>query len=145
MSASFSSFPGFGDAPASDASSSTHKASKRLETEVVRDAQSGKRKKDRRDRDERSRKPSRERTRSPSRAPRTYDEDERKHDKLHAKRPDHEERGSDATPTFFIDRRGDPLNLQYGRPHSGDIPKYRHVGGKRILLSCLYSEQTQDM
>lgn len=25
---------------------------------------------------------------------------------------------------FYSDRRGDPLNITYGRIHSGDIPKY---------------------
>ena len=29
---------------------------------------------------------------------------------------------------FFLDRKGDELNIVYGSIHAGDIPKYRHVG-----------------
>ena len=31
---------------------------------------------------------------------------------------------------YFADRKGDPLNVRYGGLHSGDVPKYRLVGGK---------------
>lgn len=30
-------------------------------------------------------------------------------------------------PLFYSDRKGDPLNLTYGRLHTGDVPKYRPV------------------
>lgn len=35
---------------------------------------------------------------------------------------------------FYSDRNGDRMNLQYGALHSGDIPKYRPVGGGRSIL-----------
>lgn len=35
----------------------------------------------------------------------------------------------DARPLFFVDRRGDPLNVQYGGLHAGNIPKHRLVAG----------------
>ncbi|KAF8973700.1 NRDE-2, necessary for RNA interference-domain-containing protein [Flammula alnicola] len=35
---------------------------------------------------------------------------------------------------FYSDRKGDPMNIQYGGLHSGDIPKYHLVGGGRNIL-----------
>ncbi|KAF8898878.1 NRDE-2, necessary for RNA interference-domain-containing protein [Infundibulicybe gibba] len=35
---------------------------------------------------------------------------------------------------FYIDQRGDPLNITYGGLHSGDVPKYRIFGGGRRIL-----------
>ena len=35
---------------------------------------------------------------------------------------------------FYSDQKGDQMNLQYGALHSGDIPKYRPVGGKCFLV-----------
>ncbi|EJD04053.1 DUF1740-domain-containing protein [Fomitiporia mediterranea MF3/22] len=35
---------------------------------------------------------------------------------------------------FFIDRKGDELNVRYGSLYAGDVPKYWHVGrGKKVL------------
>ncbi|KAL5535434.1 hypothetical protein ACEPAF_3528 [Sanghuangporus sanghuang] len=45
---------------------------------------------------------------------------------------------------FYIDRKGDELNIRYGSLHSGDVPKYWHVArGKKVLglephLAVLY-------
>ncbi|KAH9947908.1 NRDE-2, necessary for RNA interference-domain-containing protein [Amylocystis lapponica] len=37
-------------------------------------------------------------------------------------------------PLYFTDRKGDPLNVQYGRLHAGDVPRYYLVGrGKKVL------------
>lgn len=33
---------------------------------------------------------------------------------------------------FYSDRRGDPLNIQYGGLHAGDIPRYHVVDSKVI-------------
>lgn len=38
---------------------------------------------------------------------------------------------------FYSDRKGDQMNLQYGALHSGDIPKYRPMGGTRFLVLYL--------
>ncbi|KAK0506299.1 NRDE-2, necessary for RNA interference-domain-containing protein [Armillaria luteobubalina] len=51
------------------------------------------------------------------------------------------------TRFFYSDRRGDPLNVQYGRQHKGDIPKYKCINhGKYVLglppgLTVLYRGQ----
>ncbi|PBL01212.1 hypothetical protein ARMGADRAFT_1007241 [Armillaria gallica] len=58
------------------------------------------------------------------------------------KRYRHENRDRDATEAddvsttrfFYSDRRGDPLNLQYGRLHKGDIPKYKCINRGRYVL-----------
>lgn len=34
---------------------------------------------------------------------------------------------------FYSDRKGDALNLQYGRLHAGDVPKYRLIGGMLLF------------
>ncbi|KAI0348412.1 hypothetical protein BDW22DRAFT_1350623 [Trametopsis cervina] len=40
----------------------------------------------------------------------------------------------DSKPLFYSDRKGDILNVKYGRLHAGDIPKYSIIGrGRRIL------------
>ncbi|KAI0034268.1 NRDE-2, necessary for RNA interference-domain-containing protein [Vararia minispora EC-137] len=39
-----------------------------------------------------------------------------------------------STPGFYSDKRGDPLNLQYGRLDSKQIPAYHHVAGGRFIL-----------
>lgn len=129
MSTPFSSFPGFDGSLSNNVPPATLRSSKEPK-KGDSETQSTRRKKDRRDRDVRpQRQRSRERRSSRSPTPRHYDNDERRHEKLHGKRPDYDERAFDTAPTFFIDRRGDPLNLQYGRPHSGDVPKYRHIAG----------------
>lgn len=33
----------------------------------------------------------------------------------------------DSRPVFFIDRKGDQLNVRYGGLHAGDIPKYKLI------------------
>ncbi|BGP44730.1 hypothetical protein JCM10450v2_000544 [Rhodotorula kratochvilovae] len=44
---------------------------------------------------------------------------------------------ADATPAkmplFYESRRGDENNLRYGGLHRGDVPKYRRLGGGRVL------------
>jgi hypothetical protein len=40
-----------------------------------------------------------------------------------------------ATPLFYSDRIGDPLNVHYGGLHAGDIPKHHLVA--REPLSCI--------
>jgi hypothetical protein len=75
------------------------------------------------------------RTLSPSRTTEQLrNEDERAHRKLHSSkgRSDGDVIAHDSAVLYFIDRRGDPLNIQYGRPHLGDIPKYRAVAGECI-------------
>jgi len=37
-------------------------------------------------------------------------------------------------PVFFSDKKGDPLSMQYGGIHAGDIPKY-HLFGCGLHLS----------
>ncbi|GAA6047144.1 hypothetical protein JCM3770_006922 [Rhodotorula araucariae] len=36
-------------------------------------------------------------------------------------------------PLFYESRRGDENNLRYGGLHRGDVPKYRRLGGGRVL------------
>lgn len=43
---------------------------------------------------------------------------------------------------FYSDRKGDQMNLQYGTLHSGDIPKYRPMGGTRFLVLILKASNT---
>jgi hypothetical protein len=133
---SFSSFPVFDSFPEpTQASSSKPRAkadSKRNHDEGSK--KSHKRKKDRRERDERVESHARrDRSRSPSQKSSRADEnDERAHERLHVKgdRRDIELHSREtAAPLYFSDRRGDPLNVQYGRPHSGDVPKYRSIAG----------------
>lgn len=53
-------------------------------------------------------------------------------------RNDNEYQHSEYDRLFYSDRRGDPLNIQYGGLHAGDIPRY-HVVNSRInfiLLCC---------
>ncbi len=53
----------------------------------------------------------------------------------------HENRDRNATEAddvsttrfFYSDRRGDPLNLQYGKLHKGDIPKYKCINRTSLL------------
>ncbi|KAH7928477.1 DUF1740-domain-containing protein [Leucogyrophana mollusca] len=40
----------------------------------------------------------------------------------------------DSQPTFYSDRKGDPLNVTYGRLHAGDVPKYHLVDRGRNIL-----------
>ncbi|KAL4070834.1 NRDE-2, necessary for RNA interference-domain-containing protein [Scleroderma citrinum] len=40
-------------------------------------------------------------------------------------------------PTFFSDRKGDPLNITYGSIHAGDLPKYRMVNQGRYILGLV--------
>ena len=40
-----------------------------------------------------------------------------------------------ATPLFYSDRTGDPLNVHYGGLHAGDVPKHHLVARK--LFSCI--------
>jgi hypothetical protein len=40
---------------------------------------------------------------------------------------------------FFSDRKGDPLNVQYGRLHKGDIPRYNNKCALTSLLVCVHS------
>jgi hypothetical protein len=37
-------------------------------------------------------------------------------------------------PLFYTDRKGDLLNVKYGRLHAGDIPKYNLAGRKCMLI-----------
>lgn len=39
-------------------------------------------------------------------------------------------------PAFYSDRKGDILNVKYGRIHSGDIPKYGLLGREYIRRVC---------
>ncbi|KAF5374821.1 hypothetical protein D9758_000403 [Tetrapyrgos nigripes] len=55
---------------------------------------------------------------------------ERKHDRVEQR---FEEDAYSNQRIFFSDRKGDPLNVQYGRLHKGDIPRYSDKYSKKIL------------
>jgi hypothetical protein len=74
------------------------------------------------------------RSRPSSTKPSTFDDDERQHRQRHAETFGPAQDKVDSKPTFFVDRKGDPLNIQYGRPHSGDVPRYWLVGGAPFRL-----------
>ncbi|KAF8647946.1 hypothetical protein AX16_006478 [Volvariella volvacea WC 439] len=40
----------------------------------------------------------------------------------------------EASKYFYSDRRGDPMNVQYGGLHAGDVPKYHAVARGRFVL-----------
>ncbi|KAH9486618.1 Nuclear exosome regulator NRDE2 [Psilocybe cubensis] len=119
---SFSSFPDLESGPSDNLSSESKKA--------------GKEKTKKKHHDE------------PRKSRRTSKERETKHDSGHRKsRPTKEHTCEDSAHTdskgtepskakvlFYSDYKGDILNVQYGGPHSGDIPKYRMVSGGRNVL-----------
>ncbi|KAL1748548.1 NRDE-2, necessary for RNA interference-domain-containing protein [Schizophyllum fasciatum] len=95
---------------------------------------------------QRSRSSSRDRERRKDRGKDKHDTRKREKDrgKRHREHKTHDERQEaydvrkderDASLRYFYsDRRGDPLNITYGRIHSGDIPKYNvYHRGRKVL------------
>jgi hypothetical protein len=117
---SFSSFP---DIPRKDSEKQIHSREK------VEDSDRKKRKRDRRDKHpSRVRTPSRERGRGKQDLrddSGIFDDERKKAEEDLARRT----RQQDVSqPTFFSDKKGDQLNLQYGGIYSRDVPKYHLVG-----------------
>ncbi len=57
---------------------------------------------------------------------------------------DNNSRHSDYDRLFYSDRRGDPLNVQYGGLHTGDIPRYHFVNSRVISFILLTSNDSLD-
>jgi hypothetical protein len=126
---SFSSFPDIEGSSRKDSEKQIHSRDK------VEDSDRKKRKRDRRDKHpSRARIPSRERGRGKEDLrddSHIFDDERKKAEEDLARRT----RQQDVSrPTFFSDKKGDQLNLQYGGIYSGDVPKYHLVG--RALCSA---------
>jgi hypothetical protein len=132
---SFSSFPpSFGSFPDLDGNE------KQTSLPVDEGKRKKKRKKEREDRDDKDRrKGDQKHESSRSKAPELWDttlDDER----LKAQEDQRLRHGKEirtrspprtSSPSlFYSDRKGDPMNIQYGGLHAGDVPKHWLVGGK---------------
>ncbi|KAI0694871.1 NRDE-2, necessary for RNA interference-domain-containing protein [Cytidiella melzeri] len=138
---SFSSFPpsfsSFPDLDASQASSSktipNPQSQRKKDDKHKRKGQKSKGEGDQEQSDERERAKHKKRVREPEQSHKTDEylkelEDSRK------RTVEPEDFRNTSPPVFFSDRKGDMLNVKYGRLHAGDIPKYSLVGrGRRIL------------
>jgi hypothetical protein len=135
---SFSSFPDLGGSSRKEQeteSSITVPAQKRDSKD--RDKE-GDRKKERRDKrsgldqiTSRKRKKGRRDTQGNARA---FDDERLKAEEDVARRTRRQEVSQ---PTFFSDKKGDPMSMQYGGNYSKDIPKY-HLFGRGLQLALLY-------
>ncbi|TFK77225.1 hypothetical protein BDN72DRAFT_830394 [Pluteus cervinus] len=124
---SFSSFPEL-DPPSGSSKDKTKKTKEGREKERRRS------KHESQDRRERSPDSKHHKSKSKSSKPK------RKHDRSpsHSSKKDagvvEPDEVSDRTQSFYSDRRGDPLNIQYDGLHAGDVPRYHLVArGKHIL------------
>jgi hypothetical protein len=130
---SFSSFPDLGDSSRKDpetAASSTPPAQRRDFKDEDKQSDRKKRKRDRRDRSSNLGQIPSSKRRSRSRGSQdhgqVFHDDERiKADEDSARRARQQD---DSKLAFFSDKKGDPLNTQYGGIYSRDIPKY-HLAG----------------
>jgi len=111
---SFSSFPDF-DALSKSKSERTASTEDFKQEKKKKHGPSSKKEK-RRKREKESRRGSRERT-PPPEDPSPKHEDSRQFEQ---------------NRFFYSDRKGDPLNIQYGGLHAGDIPRYHVVNSKVI-------------
>ena len=131
---SFSSFPDVGDSSRKDtetAASSTSPAQRRDLKDEVKQSDRKKRKHDRRDKGSNlGQIPSSER-RSGSRGPQDHGQVFRDDERIKAEEDSARRAGQqdDSQLVFFSDKKGDPLNTQYGGIYSRDIPKY-HLAGE---------------
>ncbi|CAA7259932.1 unnamed protein product [Cyclocybe aegerita] len=64
----------------------------------------------------------------------TKDGEYRKRDEERHEEAYRRDTGASLRDGFYSDRRGDPLNIQFGGLHAGDIPKYHIVGRSRHVL-----------
>lgn len=141
---SFSSFPpvfdSFPDLDAGSSSGPTTRGSRSIKRDdrgdkkpkPDRERKDEEKKERKRDSDKRERKKEKKHRRKD-------DDDEREHSSKYRKRrsspyDENEENRGFATIAaesynrlYYIDRKGDELNIKYGSLHSGDIPKYWHV------------------
>lgn len=134
---SFSSFPDLGGSSREEQeteSSITGPAQRR----DFKDRDKGGRKKERRDkRSGLNQIPSRERrngSRDPQGNVRALDDERLKAEEDIARRT---RRQDVSQPTFFSDKKGDPLSMQYGGNYSRNIPKY-HLFGRGLQPALLY-------
>lgn len=54
------------------------------------------------------------------------------------RRTEEEPSQASSPPLFFTDRKGDILNVTYGTPHAGDVPRYHLARGKRFFIPRSY-------
>lgn len=138
---SFSSFPDLGGSSRKDLETEppvTASVQQRDSKHKDKDSDRKKKKRDRRDKQPRlGQIPSRERgdgIRDSQNSVRTFDDERLKAEEDSARRT----RQRDVSqPVFFSDKKGDPLSMQYGGIHAGDIPKY-HPFGCGLRLSWSY-------
>jgi hypothetical protein len=128
---SFSSFPDIGDGSRKDSETAASSASTQRRDFEDKQSDRKKRKRDRRDKGTNlGQIPSSER-RSESRGSQdhgqVFHDDERiKAEEDSARRAGQQD---DSQLVFFSDKKGDPLNTQYGGIYSRDVPKY-HLAGE---------------
>lgn len=146
---SFSSFPpSFSSFPDLDPGPSKPSSSKRDEPQQ-KDKTREKKEKERRDRDKRKSDKKGEKRRRDGHD--VLDEERRRRKKEGKQRDDDDSRDitqplepwnvrddteSKATPLFYSDRTGDPLNITYGGLHAGDVPKHNLVCRKWFIFPC---------
>lgn len=96
----------------------------------------GDRKKERRDKrsglDQISSRKRRNGSRDPQGNVRAFDDEKLKAEEDVARRTRRQDQ-----PTFFSDKKGDPMSMQYGGNYSRDIPKY-HLFGRGLQPALLY-------
>jgi hypothetical protein len=130
---SFSSFPDLGDSSRKDtetAASSTPPAQRRDFKDDDKQSDRKKRKRDRRDkRSNLGQIPSSER-RSESRGSQDHGQVFHDDERINAVEDSARRAGQqdDSQLVFFSDKKGDPLNTQYGGIYFRDVPKYHLVG-----------------
>lgn len=135
---SFTSFPDLGSSSRQDLGtepSVTASVQQRDSKDKDKESDRKKKKRDRRDKQSRlGRIPSRERgdgIRDSQSNVRAFDDERLKAEEDSARRT----RQRDVSqPVFFSDKKGDPLSMQYGGIHAGDVPKY-HLFGCELHLS----------
>ena len=133
---SFSSFPDTGDSSRKDseaAISSTPPAQRRDIKDEGKQSDRKKRKRDRRDKGSNLGQISSSERRSGSGSRGSQDHGQVIHDDERIKAEEDSARRAgqqdDSQLVFFSDKKGDPLNTQYGGMYSKDIPKY-HLAGE---------------
>lgn len=138
---SFSSFPDIGSSSKQDLEtepSVTASVQQRGSKDKDKESARKKKKRDRRDKQSRlGQIPSLERgdgiKDSRSNVP-AFDDERLKAEEDSARRTRQQD---DSRPVFFSDKKGDPLSMQYGGIHAGDVPKY-HLFGCGLHASWLY-------
>lgn len=132
---SFSSFP---DVEDKQQESSKERKGRKDKDKARRDSHR------KRSRSPRSRSPTREAKRSKHEKRRfEYDDDERVKAKEDRQLEDSDPDSRGKTRDYYVDKRGDVLNISMGGLHKGDIPKFRRSGSTLTVVqsSCLTHTQ----